>query len=104
MPAESYRSNTEGETMEIRTMGKAVLTAVFGTALMLISLPGISTGAEPGGASGMKMEEHGGTPAKSDGQNVDMGENIFSGKVGPWTAEVRLIDMKAQMVKAGDAC
>jgi hypothetical protein len=32
---------------------------------------------------------------------MDMGEKIFSGKVGPWTAEARLVDMKAQMEKSG---
>lgn len=85
----------------MRTIGKAVLTAVCGTALMLMALPGISAAAEPGGMSGMKKEGHGGMPAKSGGQNMDMGENIFSGKVGPWTAEARLVDTKAQMEQAG---
>lgn len=30
-----------------------------------------------------------------------MGDKIFSGKVGPWTGEARLVDMKAQMEKSG---
>ncbi len=29
------------------------------------------------------------------------GEKIFSGKVGPWTGEARLMDMKAQMEQSG---
>jgi len=67
----------------MRTIGKAVLTAVCGAALMLLALPGISAAAEPGA------------------YDMDMGERIFSGKVGPWTAEARLVDMKAQMEKSG---
>jgi hypothetical protein len=40
-------------------------------------------------------------PAAEKGHDMDTGEKIFSGKVGPWTAEARLIDMKAQMEKSG---
>jgi hypothetical protein len=40
-------------------------------------------------------------PAAEKGHGMDMGEKIFSGKVGPWTAEARLVDMKAQMEKSG---
>jgi hypothetical protein len=69
--------------MSMRTIGKAVLTAVFGAALILAALPGISAAADPGDHS------------------RDLGEKIFSGKVGPWTEEVRLVDMKEQMEKAG---
>jgi len=68
----------------MRTIGKAVRTAVCGTALMLMALPGISAAAEPGGMGGMQH-----------------GEKIFSGKVGPWTGEARLVDMKAQMEQSG---
>jgi len=50
---------------------------------------------------GMQHGDHAGMPAKSGGHNMDMGEKIFAGKVGPWTAEARLIDMKAQMEKSG---
>jgi hypothetical protein len=85
----------------MRKIGKAVQIAVCGAALTLMALPGISAAAEPGGMSGMKMEGHDGMPAKSGGHNMDMGEKIFSGKVGPWTAEARLIDMKEQMEKSG---
>ena len=64
-------------------IGKAVRTAVCGTALMLLALPGISAATEPG---------------MHDMKN---GEKIFSGKAGPWTAEARLVDMKAQMEQSG---
>jgi len=30
-----------------------------------------------------------------------MGDKVFSGQVGPWTGEARLVDMKAQMEKSG---
>jgi hypothetical protein len=85
----------------MRTIGKAVLTAVCGSALMLMALTGITAAAEQGGMGGMKMEGHEGMPAKSGGHDMDMGEKIFSGKIGPWKAEARLIDMKAQMEKSG---
>jgi hypothetical protein len=40
-------------------------------------------------------------PAAEKGHDTQSGEKIFSGKVGPWTAEARLIDMKAQMEQSG---
>jgi hypothetical protein len=66
----------------MRATGKAVLTAVCVSALMLLALPGFA-------------------PAAEKGHDTDMGEKIFSGKVGPWTGEARLIDMKAQMEQSG---
>ncbi len=91
------------------TIGKAFRMAICGTALMLMAMPGISAAAEPGGTggmqhgdhAGMKMEGHEGMPAKSGGHDMDMGEKIFSGRVGPWAAEARLVDIKAQMEKSG---
>jgi hypothetical protein len=91
----------------MRTIGKAVRTAACGTALMLMALPGISAAAEQGGMSGMqhgdhtgmKMDDHG--KMKSGGHDMQSGEKIFSGKVGPWTGEARLVDMKAQMEQSG---
>jgi hypothetical protein len=79
----------------MRTIGKAVRTAACGAALMLMALPGVSAGADHGG---MKMEGHDGM---SGGHDMGKGEKIFSGKVGPWTGEARLIDMKAQMEQSG---
>ena len=88
----------------MRRISEAVRTAACVTALMLMALPAFTSAAEKGhesmpgmkhgdtghGAmSGMKMEEH-----------AKMGDKIFSGKVGPWLGEARLIDMKAQMEKA----
>lgn len=97
----------------MRTIGKAVRTAVYGAALMLMAMPGISAAAEPGGAKGMheghdhgaqggkKMEGHEGMSGKAGGHDTKKGEKIFSGKVGPWTGEARLVDMKAQMEQSG---
>jgi hypothetical protein len=33
--------------------------------------------------------------------DTEMGEKIFSGKVGPWMGEARLVDMKAQLEQSG---
>ena len=91
----------------MRTIGNAVRTAVCGTVLMLMALPGISAAAEQGGMggmqhgdhSGMKMDDHG--KMKAGVHDMQSGEKIFAGKVGPWTGEARLIDMKAQMEQSG---
>ena len=40
-------------------------------------------------------------PAAEKGHDMGKGEKIFSGKVGPWTADARLVDMKAQMEQSG---
>ena len=82
----------------MRTIGKAVRAAAFVAAMMLMALPGISTAAEPGGEKGM---HEGHDHAAHGGNDMEKGEKIFSGKVGPWAAEARLIDMKAQMEKSG---
>jgi len=50
---------------------------------MLMALPGISAAAEPGG------------------HDMQKGEKIFSGKMGPWMGEARLVDMQAQMEQSG---
>jgi hypothetical protein len=91
----------------MRTIGKAVRTVVCGAALTLMALPGISAAAEPAGKggmqhgvhAGMKMDDHG--KMNPGAHDVGKGEKIFSGEVGPWTAEARLVDMKAQMEKSG---
>jgi hypothetical protein len=74
---------------------------------MLMVMPGISAAAEQGGMSGMQHGDHAGMKmdepgkAKSDAHDMGKGEKIFSGKVGPWTGEARLVDMKAQMEQSG---
>ncbi len=40
-------------------------------------------------------------PAAAVEPMESLGERIFRGKSGPWNAEVRLIDMKAQLEKSG---
>jgi hypothetical protein len=40
-------------------------------------------------------------PAAEKGHDIQNGEKLFSGKVGPWTGEARLVDMKAQMEQSG---
>lgn len=93
----------------MRKIGEGVRIVAFVTALMLMALPGISAAAEPGGMGGMrhgdhggmKMEGHEGMSGKAGDHDTKKGEKIFSGKVGPWTGEARLIDMKAQMEQSG---
>ncbi len=93
----------------MRTISGAVRTAVYGTALMLMALPGISAAAEHGGMSGMpgmqgdhggmKMGDHG-TMNSGGHDMMKMGGKVFTGKIGPWHGEARLMDMKAQMEMA----
>jgi hypothetical protein len=91
----------------MRTIRKAVRTVVYGTALMLMALPGVSSAADQGGTggmqhgdhTGMKMDDHG--KMKPGAHDMGKGEKIFSGKVGPWNGEARLIDMKMQMEQSG---
>ncbi len=59
-----------------------------------------------GMSGGKAMEGHGSmagakgeAPGKDHGM-MAMGDRVFDGKIGPWQAEARLIDMKAQMEKA----
>ena len=57
---------------------------------ILVNAGGIGKGSMPGMHDEGKMEETG---------MMKMGDRIFDGKIGPWQAEVRLIDRKAQMAK-----
>jgi hypothetical protein len=52
-----------------------------------------------GDHAGMKTDDPG--KMKSGGHDMGKGEKIFSGKVGSWTGEARLVDMKAEMEKSG---
>ena len=89
------------------TISGAVRAAVCGAALMLMALPGISAAAEQGGMGGMQHGDHSGMKMddsgkmKSGAHDVGKGEKIFSGMVGPWKGEARLIDMKMQMEQSG---
>ncbi len=71
--------------------------AVFAIALAVAFVPAPAVAGEKGhgSMSGMhgegKMEGHG---------MMKMGDKVFEGKVGPWDAEVRFVDMKAQMAKS----
>lgn len=89
----------------MRKISEAVRTAACVTALMLMALPAFTSAAEkghgsmPGMKSGGSMEGHGDMKAEDHGK-MKMGDKIFTGKVGPWNGEARLIDMKASMEKA----
>ncbi len=77
-------------------------TSLFGVcaialAAALAILPGPAGAAEMGHGSmqGMHGEGHGAGHGATK-----QGNKIFGGKMGPWTAEARLVDTKAEMEKA----
>ncbi len=52
------------------------------------------------GHDGMKMDDHG--KMTSGGHDMmKMGDKAFSGKIGPWKGEARVMDMKAHMAASG---
>lgn len=56
----------------------------------------------PGAAVQAEEREHGGSEHRHGKAPMEtLGERIFLGKAGPWDAEARLIDMKAQLEKSG---
>ena len=95
----------------MRKIDEAVRIGAFITALTLMALPGISAAAGHGGTGGMqqgasgdhggmKMDDSGKMP--SGGHDMSMtGDKAFSGKVGPWTGDARIMDMKAHMEASG---
>jgi len=95
----------------MRMISVAVRTAVCGTALMLMALPGISAAAGHGGTGGMnqgasgdhggmKMDDHG--KMNSGGHDMAaMGDKAFSGKIGPWKGDARIMDMKGHLEASG---
>ena len=72
--------------------------AVCSVLLAFVAPPVAGVAAEMGHGSmpGMKME----SPKEGHGGMMKMGDKVFSGKVGPWQGEGRLMDMKAHMEKA----
>ena len=59
-------------------------------------------GLAPGAAVPAAEREHGGSEHRSGKAPMEtLGERLFLGKAGPWDAEARLIDMKAQLEKSG---
>ena len=65
--------------------------------LSILALPTYASAAEKG-HEGMSGMQHGG----SGGHDMTkMGDKVFSGKVGPWTGDARVMDMKAHMEASG---
>jgi len=93
----------------MRTIGKAVQTAACVGVLMLMALPGISAAAEHGGMGGMQhgaSSDHGGMKMDDHGQSAGhdmakMGDKAFSGKIGSWKGDARIMDMKAHLEASG---
>jgi hypothetical protein len=65
----------------------------------LMAMPGLAAAAEKGHGSMPGMKGHG--AGEDHGTMMKMGDRIHSGRIGPWTTEVRLVDMKARMEAAG---
>ena len=72
--------------------------SVSAVLLAFLAFPPPGVAAEKGHEAmpGMKMEG----PKESHSGMMKMGDKVFSGKVGPWQGEARLMDMKAHMEKA----
>ena len=69
-------------------------------ALSILALPMYVSAAEKGheGMPGMKMEGHG----PSGGHDMmKMGDKAFSGKIGSWKGDARIMDMKAHLEASG---
>jgi hypothetical protein len=82
------------------------MNRIFGWAavLSILALPMYASAAEKGheGMSGTKMEGQAGMPMKSGGHDMmQMGDKLFSGKIGPWMGTARIIDMKAHLEASG---
>ncbi len=72
------------------------LFTVCALALAVAAYGGAAVAAETGHGSMQGM--HGGS---RDGHGAMMkGDKVYGGKVGPWAAEARLVDMKAAMEKS----
>lgn len=86
--------------------------AFFGSLIVLlaVSMPAYAGekghGSMPGMSGGKTMEGHGSMAGKNGEGKMEghgmmkMGDKVFEGKIGPWKAEGRLVDMKAQMEKS----
>jgi hypothetical protein len=71
--------------------------------LAVLFLPALGMAAEKGHGSMPGMKSEGSMEGHGDmkkGDHGKMGDKIFTGKVGPWNGEARLIDMKASIEKA----
>ncbi len=69
--------------------------AVTAAILAILALPVLAAAAETqhGGMPGMITGEHG----KKMEEHGKMGDKAWSGRLGPWSAEARIMDMKAHM-------
>jgi len=68
--------------------------AILGFLLVMLAVSVPVDAGEKGQGSMPGMHDEG---KMDDGGMMKTGDRIFDGKIGPWQAEVRLIDMKAQM-------
>ena len=68
--------------------------------LSILALPMYVSAAEKGheGMPGMKMEDHG---KMGSHDMAKMGDKAYSGKIGPWQGDARIMDMKAHLGASG---
>jgi hypothetical protein len=90
MPEDLGKPAEEGGLRKMRHM------AIMGCLIVMLAVSMSADAGEAGQGSMPGMQ--GGGKREDDGM-MKMGEKIFEGKIGPWQAEVRLIDMKAQLAK-----
>lgn len=74
-------------------IGKAVKIGFCMLALTIMALPGASKAMDHGAMGGMKH----GSDAAGGHDMKKMGDSIFSGKIGSWKGDARLMDMKAHL-------
>lgn len=76
----------------MRDHGKATRAAACMLGIALAA--GIAAAAEHGAMKGM---QHGPGAASGGHDMAKMGDRVYDGKLGPWKAAARLMDMKARM-------
>ena len=77
----------------MRKKREAVRRAVCLAAMMLLAMPAFASSADKRG--------HGDMEGMQGMQGMKMGDRIYSGKIGPWTGDARIMDMKASMEASG---
>lgn len=77
--------------MRIRLFAVCALSLAIAVYSDAVAAAEMGHGSMPGMSGETKSEGHG---------MAKMGDKVFGGKIGPWTGEARLMDMKAHMAKA----
>ncbi|HEY3491204.1 MAG TPA: hypothetical protein VGK27_13940 [Candidatus Deferrimicrobiaceae bacterium] len=85
----------------MRNIGKMVRIGICTLGMSVMALPGLALAMDHGAMGGMNMGgsgDHAAMDKKDGGHDMTkMGDKLYSGKLGVWKAEARLIDMAAHM-------